>query len=180
MTEAGMWTAIISILKTGLAANGLSDIEVAQSFQPTKQGGSNQRAVYLHKIIAPRVGHQGRQFKYIPENDNFEETERFWQSVHIQLLTQVTQDIEDIDSLTDFDIASMCATILQTRNTRSKLLESGISIENIKDLVFANHLDDKDEFDTNPSFDFILLFEQTLVSIVPKAFPIESEVHRVN
>jgi hypothetical protein len=177
--EADMWKALIEILEIGLAANGVTDIEVAQAYQPTKQGGS-ERAVYLHKIMAPRVGHQGREYRYNIANDNFDTIEKYWQSVHIQALTHVEQDTNDVNSLTNLDIAGLCAAILQTRNTRSQLLKAGISIENIKDIVIIPHQDDRGEFDTSPSFDFILLYPQELVSVEPKADPIEPDIRRVN
>ena len=179
MIEADVWEAILAVINTGIIANGLADIEVIQAFQPTKQGPPDKNNVRLFKISAPRVGHQGRNAVFNVGNDNFDETEKYWQSINIQATTEVRQDLSDEDSLTAYDLAGLCAAILQTRVTRQALLVSGISIENIKDIRFSSDLDDSDEYDLNPSFDFTVLYEQTLSSNFPKVHHIDANIKRV-
>ncbi len=179
MIEAEVWRALIAVLRNGLDNQGLTDVKIKQSYQPTKQGPNSARSIYLHKIISQRVGHQGRKYTYNPGNDNFDELEKYWLAVTFQLMPQVSQDIEDEDSITAYDVADLCAAILQTLTTRKALLDSGISIERISQIQVGFSIDDKDQFDLDPSFDFILLYEQTLSSTVPKINTFEEEIKRV-
>ena len=180
MIESDVWKALISVLRSGLDSNGLSQVEIHQAYQPIKQGPSSTDSIYLHKITSQRVGHQGRKYEYNSVNDNFDETEKYWLSVTIQLMSQVTQDLSDVDSITAYDVTEKCAAIMQTRNTRQALLASGISILNNKAISVAFSTDDKDQFDLDPTFDMVLLYEQTLLSVVPKAYPIEGEIIEVD
>ena len=179
MIEADVWRAIISVLNTGLNDQGFNDVKVRQSYQPIKQGPSLGRSVYLHKITSQRVGHQGRKYNYNSGDGDFDELEKYWLAVTIQLMPLVSQDIEDENSITAYDVADLCAAILQTKATRKTLLESGISIEKIGQIPVSFSIDDKDEFDLDPTFDFILLYEQTLSSKVPKVDTFEVDIKRV-
>ena len=178
MIEADVWRVLITVLRNGLDGQGLTGITIHQAYQPIKQGPKSS-SVYLHKITSQRVGHQGRKYTYNLGNDNFDELEKYWLAVTFQLMPQVSQDIEDEDSITAYDVADLCAAILQTLTTRKALLDSGISIEKIGEIQVGFSIDDKDQFDLDPSFDFVLLYEQTLSSTVPKIDNIEEDTKRV-
>lgn len=177
MIEADVWKAVISVLRTGLDVRGYTDITIHQAYQPVKQGPSSNKAVYLHKIMSRRVGHQGRKYDF--NIDEFDEFEKYWLAVTFQLRPLVSQDITDQDSITAYDIADLCAAILQTKATRQTLLESEISIEKIEQIPVSFSMNDYDEFDLDPTFDFTLLYEQTLTSKVPKVDTFEVDIKRV-
>lgn len=179
MIEADVWRAIIAVLRTGLDSQGLNDVTIHQAYQPVKQGPDSARSVYLHKIISQRVGHQGRKYDYNVGDDDFDEFEKYWLAVTFQLMPMVSQDITDENSITAYDIADLCAAILQTKTTRKTLLDFGISIEKIGQVLVSFSIDDKDEYDLDPTFDFILLYEQTLTSKVPKIDAFETDIKRV-
>lgn len=179
MIEADIWRALIVVLRTGLDGQGLTDVTIHQAYQPIKQGPDSARSIYLHKITSSRVGHQGRKHTYNPGNGNFDEVEKYWLAVTFQLMPLVSQDIEDENSITAYDVADLCAAILQTGAARKSLLDAGISIEKIGQIPVGFSIDDKDQFDLDPSFDFVLLYEQTLSSTVPKVDTFEVDIKRV-
>jgi hypothetical protein len=179
MIESTMWKALIATLEAGLLAESLSDVVVRQAYQPRSQGASVERSAYLHKVTSQRVGVQGRSAVWNPAQLNFTETDKYWLAQTMQLTVQAEQNIADQDSLTAYDIAERCAAILQTRQTRDLLLAAGISIQKITDVRDEYALDDLDQFDINPSFDFILLYEQTLTSTVPGVSAVEADIKRV-
>lgn len=179
MIEADVWRALIAVLRTGLDAQNLNDVTIHQAYQPIKQGPDSARSIYLHKITSQRVGHQGRKYNYNLGNDNFDEVEKYWLAVTIQLMPLVSQDITDENSITACDVADLCAAILQTRTARKALLDAGISIERIGQILVGFSIDDKDQFDLDPTFDFVLLYEQTLSSTVPKVDTFEADIKRV-
>lgn len=179
MIESDVWRALISVLDTGLNDQGVTDITIHQAYQPIKQGPDSTRSVYLHKITSQRVGHQGRKYTYNAGNGNFDELEKYWLAVTFQLMPLVSQDIEDENSVTAYDVADLCAAILQTMRARKALLDAGISIERIGQIQVGFSVDDKDQFDLDPSFDFVLLYEQTLSLTVPKIDTFEADIKRV-
>lgn len=179
MIEADVWRALIAVLRTGLDDQGFNDVTIHQAYQPIKQGLDSARSIYLHKIISRRVGHQGRSHVYNAGNGNFDVQEKNWRAVTIQLMSSVTQDITDENSLTAYDIADICSMILQSMKTIKELKIHGLSTEIIRDINQTFPLDDKDQFDLDPSFDFVLLYEQTLSSTVPKVDTFEVDIKRV-
>ena len=179
MIEADVWRALIAVLKTGLDAQSLNDVTIHQAYQPIKQGPTSGRGIYLHKIISKRIGHQGRKYVYNPGNDNFDVQEKSWRGATIQLMSSVSQDITDENSLTAYDIADTCSMILQSMTAIKELKTYGLSTEIIRDINQTFPLDDKDQFDLDPTFDFILLYEQTLSSTVPKVDTFEVDIKRV-
>lgn len=181
MTEADVWRALIATLRDGLDAQGLDDtkMKIKQAFQPRKQGVNSDDTVYLFKITSKRIGHQGKGYEYNAGNGNFDSVENYWLEAYFQLTAQVERDIEDSSSLTAYDIADLCAAILQTSGARAKLLDAGIGILRIGEVRNPYSIDDRDQFDQDSSFDFVLTYNQTIASIVPVADPIEAEIHRV-
>ncbi len=174
MTESDVWRAIISTLKAGLLAQGLGSVEVKQNFQPTSQGANIAPTVYIHKITTGLVGQQGVKYDYNDLNANFDETESQWLAPLFQLSAIVAQDIEDVDSLTAGGLIGTCAMIMQGRTARQLLLQAGIGIERVKEIRDANRIDDKDEFNQDPSFDFVLSYKQEISGTAPAAETIES------
>lgn len=179
MIEADVWRSIISVLRTGLDDQGFNNITIHQSYQPVKQGPDSAKSIYIHKITSQRVGHQGIKYDYNSGNNNFDVTEKYWLSVTFQLVSLVSQDITNENSITAYDVTDLCAAILQTRTTRKTLLDAGISIERIGQIPVSFSIDDRDEFDLDPTFDFVLLYEQTLSSTVSKVNTFETDIKRV-
>ena len=179
MTEADVWRALIATLRSGLDAQGQNALAIKQSFQPRKQGVNSQDTVYLFKVTSRRVGHQGKRFDYNAGNNNFDGTENYWLEATFQLTALVERDIQDADSLTSYDIADLCAAILQTESARKQLLQSDIGILRIGHVRNPYSIDDRAQFDQDCSFDFVLTYNQTIASTVPVADPIEADIQRV-
>lgn len=179
MIEADVWRALIAVLRIGLDDQNLNDVTIHQAYQPIKQGPDSARSIYLHKIISKRIGHQGRKYVFNSGNDNFDVQEKSWRGATIQLMSSVSQDITDENSLTAYDIADTCSMILQSMTAIKELQTYGLSTEIIRDINQTFPLDDRDEFSLDPTFDFILLYEQTLSSTVPKVDTFEADIKRV-
>ena len=179
MIEADVWRALLAVLRTGLDANGLTDVTVHQANQPIKQGASSGRSIYLHKIRTIRIGHQGRKHAYNSGNDNFDVIEKSWRGPVFQLMSSVTQNICEEDSLTAYDVADTCSMIMQSIATIKQLKTYGLSTEIIRDINQSFPLDDKDQFDLDPTSDFVLLYEQTLISQAPKIDDFDDDIKRI-
>lgn len=178
MIESDIWRAIITTLSEGLAAQGLP-LPVKQSYQPLKQGVDTLDTVYLHKISARRVGSQGRAHEYNSGNDNFDVTENYWVEGTYQLNAEINRDIDNSNSRTAYDVVELCSAILQGETARMRLLGFGVGILRISDIRNPYSVDDSDQFNQDSSFDFVLTYNQTLASTVPKAHPIAADINRV-
>jgi len=179
MIEADIWRALIAVLRAGLDAQGYPGIAIKQTYQPKKQGVNSQDTVYLYKITSRRASHQAKKFVYNLANNNFEGEEGYWLEGLFQLTPQIERDTVDEDSITSYDIADLCAAILQTETAIKQLLESGIGIYRITDVRNPYSIDDYDQFDQESNFDFTLVYRQVIRSIVPVADPIILDIHRV-
>lgn len=179
MTEAEVWVALIGTLRQGLDAQSHTGIDIKQAYQPKKQGVNTQDTVYLFKITSRRASHQDIKFKFNVGNDNFDTSESYWLEANFQLNAIIEKDIQNENSLTSYDIVDLCSALLQSAAARQKLLEDDIGILRITDIRNPYSIDDRDQFDQDPSFDFKLTYRQTLNSITGKATSIEEELQRV-
>jgi len=168
MTDSDIQKIIKSILDTGLTAQGLTII-VAQSFNPTKQGVPLEPTVLFTKITARRFGWQGRKQVYDQGLDQFDKTEGYFLKATYQINAVIQQDINDPNSLNAYDVVELCSAILQTQESVQTFVASEIGIERITEIRTPHILDDSDKFDIEPSFDFVLSYQNTLTSIVPSA-----------
>lgn len=179
MTESDVWQVIISTLRAGLDLQGFNNVEIRQSYQPIKTGVSTNPTAYLFKVTSQRVGWQSRKYRYNMGNDYFDCNGDYWIEATYQLTAQVERDINDINSLTSYDIADKCAAVLQTDESLNNFLVNGIGIQAITDVRNPFSLDDRDQFDQDASFDFVLSYNQEIMTTVPKADPIEPDIYRV-
>lgn len=179
MISGDVAKVIKSILTDGFFDQGHSDIKVKQNFQPTKQGAPSTPTIFFTRITIPRYGHQGRKQVFNAGNNNFDKVENYWLTPTYQINAQIRQDITDEDSLDAFDLVDLAAAILQTAETRQTFLSSGIGIERITEIRYTQPLNDSDEYEPEPSFDFVLSYNQTIISTVPVADPVELDIQRV-
>ena len=179
MLEHDLWRVIITTLRAGLDAQAYPGVAIKQSFQPIKQGADTQDTVYLYKITSRRVGFQGRSEEYNATNDNFDVTENYWIEGTYQLTALIERNINNSSSITSYDMADLCSGIMQSRSVRQQLLDSGIGILRITDVRNPFSIDDRDQFDQDASFDFILTYNQTIITTIDKATAIDCDIQQI-
>ncbi len=179
MISGDVAKVILSILTAGFVDQGHSDIKVKKNYQPTKQGAPVGPTIFFTRIVTPRYGHQGRKQVFNVGNNNFDKTENYWLTPTYQINAQIRQDISDPNSINAFDLVDLAAAILQTEETRQTFLASGIGIIRITEIRELKILDDSDQYEIEPSFDFVLSYNQTIISTVPVADPVELDIQRV-
>lgn len=179
MSEADIWKLIIAVLRAGLDAQGFPLIKIKQSFQPIKHGSSNDDVVYLFKVTSRQYGFQNNKKVYNAGNANFDVVENKIMEPTFQLTAQIVRDITDEDQLTSYDIADKCASIMQSSKTIKELKKSDVGILRVTDVRNPYALDDKDQFNQDPSFDFVLTYTQGLISTEPAADAVEPNIKQV-
>jgi hypothetical protein len=164
-----------------LAANGLANIAVKQSFQPTNQGANLGATIYINKIGDKRLGFLRRNSVWIPlpspgrmEYEQMQIVETTFQisALSIQIPSNVVQ-------LTASDICEYAADILQGDTARETLQTKGVQMLRVTDIRNPYFMDDKERFEASPSFDFTLMHERVIISTTPVVETYEFNVKRI-
>jgi hypothetical protein len=65
------------------------------------------------------------------------------------------------------DLVNEVASIMQSDNTIFTLNDQGIGILRVTDVLNPYFVDDRDQFEASPSFDFTLVYKSDRISTVP-------------
>lgn len=180
MLDNDLIREIIAAIKTGLATyDGLSDVPVKQTYQPTNQGIETGPAVYLFKIGDKRIGSPHKLDKWDQENSVMVHTYRQWYETTFQISALSIQNPREEDSLTASDLVNTVSAILQSDATLGILRANDIGVLRVMDIRNPYFVDDKDRYEANPSFDFIVTHEQVVVSTSNVVETIEYNIKRV-
>lgn len=167
MQDNPLYILIISTLTAQLADVGLAGLVIAKANQDIRQGVEPLTGAYLIKLFD--------HFDGMPEEDFV------WDSVNgVEVRTQ-TQVVEstfqlnglaiqtpgNLTQLTASDTANLLAGLLKTPDTMAALQASGVGLVSLTQSRNPFFLDDKDRYEANASFDFVLTHKQVLTKSVP-------------
>jgi len=188
MLDNQLQLILVPWIRDRLALHGTPAI-VSMANQPTQQGiepdqpdipGDANPQVFLTKLRDERYGHLKRESVWNEDNQEFDYTETQEYSTTYQLDARVIQDPEDVNQLTAGDYVNMCALILQSATTIEYLWNTWrIGIDRIRDIRAPYLLNDQDNHEQSPSFDFTVTHKQSMIDTVPEADPINSIIQRV-
>lgn len=179
MLENALFTLIRSVILTGLTANGQSNVLVEQSYQPTQEGVEITPTVYLNKLPDHRYGSPLKSDIYDSVNSVFIHTETEAYESMFQTTVLATQDPNDIVSYTAIDIANLVTAILQSDAALKTLNAAGVKIYRVTDIRKPQFVDDRDQFEASPNFDFTVTHEQAIISQTPIINTLEFNIKRV-
>jgi hypothetical protein len=155
----------LPIIKNGLVQDGFNNVIVKQSNQPTQQGINTSPTIYFFKVASKRYGFLGRYDKW--NNTQMIHKEVQYMESTFQISALVLQYPTTPNQYTASDLVYEVSSIMQSDNTRDILNESGIGILRVTDLLNPYFVDDRDQFEASPSFDFVLTYENKRESISP-------------
>lgn len=179
MTDNERFAILFPIIASGLAARGVDNVAVLQSYQPTQQGASSGRAVYLSLLPSVPVGHPRRN-SYFDETEGiekYEETQTY--IANYQVNAYAPQDPTDVTSLTAMDVLKAVRQTLQSSDTITRLRDEKLAILRVNELRSLNFVNDKDRFEYSPSFDFALTYDEVYTVETPYVETIEQSINRV-
>lgn len=180
MTDNQFIQLFLPIIQAGLLADGFTGVDVKQNNQPTAQGANTIPTIYFFKVNTVRFGFLGRRDVWDDGIDTMIHTESQYYETTFQVCAWVRQNPKTPNQYTASDLVNEVASILQSDNTLSTLNDSGIGILRIRDLTNPYFVDDRDQFEASPSFDFILTSQATRVSTTPVVqLPITLNIHGV-
>lgn len=173
---------IIAVMRAGLDANGLSNVKVKQSNQPTNQGANTAPTLYLDKIPGDkRYGFLRRTDEWVDDVDPpfMRHIEAQVYESTFQFTALSIQNPADVTQLTASDLANWAASIIQSDAARLALQAKGIGMLRITEIRNPYFVDDKNRFEASPSFDFTLTHEKVIISTSPAVVTYEADVKRV-
>ncbi len=160
MRDNDLFKVIIAELNTLLAVEGLSDVKVKQSYQPTQQSVSEQRRIFIHKVSNPQV----------VVGIVYDENKRIQQHLKravFQFDALAQQDPSDINSLTASDILTIAADLLQSYDAVRNLRNNGVNIERVTEVRPSYFINDKDRNESSPSFDLTVTYQHNYEKEIP-------------
>lgn len=147
----------LPLLVTGLAEAGYADVPVVQNYQPTIQGVPTTGVVYFQKIGNKRYGFLGRTDRWNTTDLQMDHTEWQYFETTFQVSALFRQDPYN-PTYTASDLVNEAAWIMQSDVTRQYLNTLGIGILRITEVINPFFVDDRDNFEASPSFDFTLVY----------------------
>jgi len=165
-TENSLIELFLPIITEGLITDGFPDVVVQRANQPTQQGIPTAPTVYFYKMADRRYGFLGRQDNWDSVLNKMVHQEKQYYETTFRIQTLVLQNPKYL-SFTASDLANEVASILQSDNTVTTLNAQGVGILRITDIVNPHFVDDRDNFEAIPSFDFTLLYLNDRISTTP-------------
>lgn len=180
MQDNALIRLFLPIINAGLIADGYTGVNVLQANQPTQQGVPIAPSVYFTKIGDHRYGFLHRDDTWDDINSRMVHTEIQQYETTFQVSALVLQNPRVTNKYTASDLVNEVAAILQSDNTVTTLMESNVGILRVQEIRNPFFVDDMDNFEASPSFDFTLTHLQTRVSVDPVIeLPVIIDINRV-
>lgn len=139
----------------------LSDVKVKRSYQPTEQAVTEDRVIFIHRVNNPQVG---GGLKY----DGTKRIEQRFKRATFQFDILAPYNEADINALLPGDILNIAADLLQSYNGIRNLRENGVNIERVTDVRPSYFINDKERFESSPSFDLTVNYQHDYENEIPK------------
>ncbi len=166
-TDNSLIQVFLPIINNALIDDGFTGVKVMQSNQPTQQGIPTAPTIFFFKVASKRYGYIGRLDEWDADAVEMVHTENQYYESTWQVSALVLQNPATPNQYTASDLVDEVSSIMQSDSTRDILNESGIGILRVQDIVNPYFVDDRDNFEASPSFDFVLTYENFRLSTNP-------------
>lgn len=166
MRDLELFTAVRAVMLAGYVAQGRGDVAVKQSYQPTTIGADEGPTLYLSKLFDRPVGHPHRVTSPDPDTLEMILTETQVQERHFQA-TAVYRPNETGAGWSASDIANAGRAWLGSDRARGLLLAEGLGILRVAQVQNPKSLNGAEQYEAFPSFDFVLIDEDVLITGLP-------------
>lgn len=142
-------------------------VSIKQSYQPRIEGANSGPTLYLSKIMDKRIGSPEQRQEWDKDRKQEFNTYRQQYETTFQITAWCAQNPSVTNSITAGDILNAAAKVLQCMPTVALLESKDVGILRIGDIRNLYIVDDREQFEATPSFDFVLTHKQTIVSATP-------------
>ncbi len=175
-TDNTLIQIFLPIIQEALISDGFENVTVKQSNQPTQQGLTSNPTVYFFKVSNKRHGYLGRNDFFNGSSQNMNHIESQYYECTFQVSALVLQYPVTPNQFTASDLVNEVASIMQSDNTRAILNSSGVGILRITNFMNPYFIDDKDNYEASPSFDFTLTYQNNRNMLVNTINPFITNV----
>ena len=167
---------VLPVMQTDPALVG---VKLARNFQPRMHGASNAPYVYFFKIGEHRHGSPLRKEVWNATNEAFDHIETQICEDTYQFSAWIPQDPANVTALTESDILSTVAGIMQSDVILAAFRAQGVGVMRITDVRNPYIVDDRDQFAAKPNFDVAVTHSRTKVSTVAPVVSYELNINRI-
>lgn len=178
MNDSQAIAKLIAVIESGLTLLNVTAI-VQADYQVTQQGTPTASFISLHNIANRRYGHPKNKTVYNEIDNKLEQTEGVIVERTYQVSAYTLEEPDDMDTPNAYDLCATTAQILQLERTQRLLKNDGISILRIADIREGYFTDDKDRNEKNPTFDFIICYDDMVTTEADALQSIEQNVYSV-
>lgn len=180
MNENQLMRLIIDALEAG-AEQRIPEMKmkIKRAYQPTQQGAEKGPTWYCHKMPDRRYGHLQRTDVWDEVNERMVHTESQKYESDFQVNAMFKANPADIRAYTASDLANIAASIMQSDATIALFRDKKVGLLRITEVRNPYFLDDKDQNEESPSFDFTVTYDRVAVSYTPVVTTTEFNVQRV-
>lgn len=164
MRDNELIALIIKTITDQEAVAGISGTPIKQAFQPTNQGPDTKKAGYMFKVGDYRRGTPQKSDVWDVIAGKMIHTETQVYETTFQISALSTQNPADTVQYTASDIVNLIAYILQSASTVEILQAAGVGVLRVGDVRNPYFTDDRERFEAEPSFDFVLTHKQIVAS----------------
>lgn len=168
------------LLMGGLASRGYGNVAVIHGNQPTQQGRPPGSYVVFYKIVDNRYGFQRiESARDAATGDQIRTTTQVIQSTwQVAGVTDQTPD-QPADTPTTADMLKSTATVMQSPEFQAGLLAGGANVLRIGDVRTTYVDNDRDQHESNPSFDVIITHNDLDVVTIPYLLTLKSKIFKI-
>lgn len=179
MIDSALQTLIEQIVSNGLIAAGVTSVKVRQAYQPIQVGVPKGALVAFFKVTDHRYGWVQRR-SYVDPDTQIMMLKTVQQcETTFQMQALVPLKSEPPTQMTASDLINAVAAIMQDNDTLAILKQNDVGIYRIIDVRNPYFIDDRDQNEACPSFDFTLTHKQTIIKQTPAVQSVKSGIYRI-
>lgn len=166
-------------LLAGLARYGITDLPVKQGYQPTTQGRVT-RCLYFWSLPDTPVGAQYRSEKVDPNTLLLTTAENQQIASSFQAGVLTPDDPSDLNQKTAKDLTVLARMIVSSAYFVAAIRSGGAGgIRDVSAVRNPQFVNDRDEYEFNPSFDFTVTHKQSIIQLTDSIDSMEFNLYRV-
>lgn len=179
MRDNELMVLIRTTLLELLSEQGMQGVTVATSYQADNQGRVTTPTLYYFKVMDNRAGWQGRTNSYDPDTGKVTVEQRQWIRSTFQIQGLASFDKNDLYQDTAEDLTRMAAMLVQSESFRLALRAKGVGMERVTEIRSPQFVNDRDQFQASPSFDFTVSRQDRIIQQSPVLEAVEINQTRV-
>jgi len=176
MNDVDLIKAFAPEIETAMASYSMP-VSVVGANQPTEQGANSTATIYFQKIGDKRIGLPRIAKVYNPTEGYFDRSvsQKYESTFQIDTMIRKTT----ATTITNSDYLNAVAMIMNSIDFIKTIKSKGITMLRITEVRDPYFKDDKNQFQSNPSFDFTIVYNRAMLSTVKKISTVEHKIKGV-